>query len=310
MDILVGYTGLVGSNLSLKHRFDYQFNSKNISEAFGLKPDLLIYAGVSGVKYMANKFPEKDMENINNAIKNIQNIQPRKLVLISTIDVFVKPDKEDELSCLSADVDFVYGYHRVQLEKWVVENINDYLIVRLPGIYGENLKKNFIYDLIDEIPQSLNEQMFQKLNTLNGELSDFYTLADDGFYHPEQIENKKMKRLRDILKDLNFSALNFTDTRGVFQYYNLSDLWNHIQIALDNNLSVLNIATEPFCISELFNFVTGGNFDNELKGVVPYYNFKTKYDYLFGGKNGYIYDKSKVMIDIKEFVERRKKELI
>ena len=37
------------------------YNSKNITEAYDTKPDLLIYAGVPATKYLANKEPEKDL---------------------------------------------------------------------------------------------------------------------------------------------------------------------------------------------------------------------------------------------------------
>ena len=45
-------------------------------------------------------------------------------------------------------------------------------------------------------------------------------------------------------------------------------------------------------------------FINELPKDVPNYNFKTKHDTLFNGKNGYIFDKEFILKDIKEFVEK------
>ena len=45
MKALVGYTGFVGSNIYTSGEFDAVYNSKNIEEAFGTKPDLLVYAG-------------------------------------------------------------------------------------------------------------------------------------------------------------------------------------------------------------------------------------------------------------------------
>ena len=62
MVALVGYTGFVGSNIYAKGQIDQVYNSKNIEEAYGLKPDLLIYSGLRAEKYLANNAPEKDME--------------------------------------------------------------------------------------------------------------------------------------------------------------------------------------------------------------------------------------------------------
>ena len=62
MKALVGYTGFVGSNINAKGDFDALYNSKNIEEAFGTSPDLLVYAGLRAEKYLANNFPEEDMK--------------------------------------------------------------------------------------------------------------------------------------------------------------------------------------------------------------------------------------------------------
>ena len=57
MKILVGHTGFVGSNLLESNAFDLCFNSKNITESFGLNPDVLVYSGVRAEKFLANKEP-------------------------------------------------------------------------------------------------------------------------------------------------------------------------------------------------------------------------------------------------------------
>ena len=75
---LVGYTGFVGSNLLKSHKFDGLYNSKNIQDAFGTCPDLLIYSGIRAEKFVANKYPEKDYDIILNAIENIKNVAAPK----------------------------------------------------------------------------------------------------------------------------------------------------------------------------------------------------------------------------------------
>ena len=53
MKAIVGYTGFVGSNLTASGDFDAKYNSGNIREAFGTKPDLLVYSGLRAEKYLA-----------------------------------------------------------------------------------------------------------------------------------------------------------------------------------------------------------------------------------------------------------------
>lgn len=73
---LVGYTGFVGSNIYDKGKavIDKVYNSKNIEEAYGTEPDLLVYAGVRAEKYLANTNPDADLSLIHGAEKNIAKI--------------------------------------------------------------------------------------------------------------------------------------------------------------------------------------------------------------------------------------------
>ena len=121
MTALVGYTGFVGSNIydSAGNEIEAVYNSKNINEAYGTNPDLLIYAGLRAEKYLANNAPQKDKELILQAEENIAKINPQKLVLISTIDVFKIPKDVDESSIVDTENLNAYGYNRYQLELWV-----------------------------------------------------------------------------------------------------------------------------------------------------------------------------------------------
>lgn len=304
-EFLVGYTGFVGSNISDEHHFTKCFNSKNISEAFGLNPNLLVYCGIPAQKFIANSNPDEDFNIILNAIENIKKINPKKIVLISTIDVYNNPINVDEENDFVVSKD-AYGKNRKFLEDWVINNIQDYHIIRLPGLYGKNLKKNFIYDLINIIPSMLKESKYEELLLQNKRLAHYYYKSDNNFYKCRDLTDEERKKLKNMFINIGFSALNFTDSRGSFQFYNLANLWEHILIVIKNNIKILNIATEPITIKELYYYIFEKDFNNEISNVIPNYNFKTKYDYLFNGKNGYIYDKNFVLQDIKKYVLERK----
>ena len=303
--MLVGYTGFVGSNLSCQYDFTERYNSKNIEDAYGSKPDLLIYAGVRAEKYLANQDSNKDLNNIENALHNIQQIQPRKLVLISTIDVYKSPiNVNEDTPIISEDLQ-PYGANRYYLEQIVRDDFPETLIIRLPGLFGKNIKKNFIYDYIHYIPSMIQNEKFEKIATVRPELNNYYKLQDNGFYKCSDISCEEKETLKTIFKELGFSALNFTDSRGVFQFYNLKHLWNHIQYALKNDLYLLNLATEPIGIAELYHYLEGKKFQNIISNNPPYYDFKTKHDILMGGKRGYIFDKDNVLAEIKTFIQEQ-----
>ena len=299
---LVGYTGFVGSNIYAAGSFEGIYNSKNIEEAYGTNPDLLIYAGLRAEKYLANNAPEKDMELIYQAEENISRINPKKLVLISTIDVFKNSQNVDENAVIDTEGLHPYGYNRYRLETWVREKYPDALIVRLPGLFGKNIKKNFIYDYINVIPFMLKEAKFDELLEKEEMLKKYYILQDNGFYKVD-VPDADKDILKDIFRRLGFSALNFTDSRSVYQFYNLERLWNDIQIALKNDITLWHPATEPVSAGEIYQFLTGQKFENVLDGIPAMYDYKTVYAELFGGKNGYICNKETVFTDIKRFVD-------
>lgn len=301
MNALVGYTGFVGSNLYEAGEFDAVYNSKNIQEAFGTNPDLLVYAGLRAEKYLANNEPKKDLEQIRIAENNILRINPKKLVLISTIDVFKKPSGVDENSVIETDGLHAYGYNRYLLECWVRENYPDALIIRLPGLFGKNIKKNFIYDFINVIPVMLKEDKYLELSQKNPEIMNYYIKQDNGFYKVS-VKDEEREGLKNMFKESGFSALNFTDSRSRYQFYYLRNLWADINTALKAGIKLWHPATEPVSAEELYKYLTGEEFVNELDGIPADYDYRTIHDAAFGGSSGYISDKAKVLKDIKRFV--------
>lgn len=302
-DFLVGYSGFVGSNLAYKHNFKSLFNSKNIEDAFGKEPDLLVYSGVPSAMFLANNFPEKDLEIINNAKDNIKKINPKTVVLISTIAVYNNPIDIDENSDININELTTYGKNRLLLEQYVEENFKNHLIVRLPALFGKNLKKNFIYDYIHLIPALLAEAKFEELLQKDNLIKNYYTLQDNGFYKCKDLTKNEEIFLKKYFREIGFSALNFTDSRSVYQFYDLSHLWEHIEIALKNGIKKLNLATEPIQVRELYKALCGKDFVNELYKAPFNYNYKTIYSEKFNGRNGYIFTKQEVLEQIRSFVK-------
>jgi len=302
MNILIGYTGFVGSNLYRQHIFDSAFNSKNISDAYASNPDLCVYAGVRAEKFLANSDPKSDMVIIENAIENIKHINPKRLVLISTIDVFKSPCNCDENTSIQENDLHTYGYNRYQLEKWCIENIANCHILRLPGLFGKNIKKNFIYDLIHILPSVLNESRFNEFSAKEAIINCSYIKQDNGFYKLKTITKNERADLIEAFARLNFSALNFTDSRAIFQFYNLIYLWSHIEFVIKNDVQLLHLAVEPVSACELYSFINGENFINEIDNNPPHYDFKSIYADRLSGDDGYIFNKQQVLTEIKKFI--------
>ncbi len=303
MNALVGYTGFVGSNLYTPDRFEKVYNSRNIREAYGTRPDLLVFAGLRAEKYLADHEPEKDMALIREAEQNIERIDPRKLVLISTIDVFRDPRGKDETSPVETEGLAPYGYDRYRLELWVRSRYPDALIIRLPGLFGKNIKKNFIYDFIQKIPFMLKENKFDELSARAPVLKEYYQPQGNGFYKAAIPEDKKTE-VRALFEDLGFTALSFTDSRSRYQFYDLSRLYADMTRALEAGLALWHPATEPVTAGELYHFLTGKEFVNLLPSPPADYDYRTVHDGLFGGRGGYIRSRQQVMEDVRRFVTK------
>jgi len=301
---IVGYSGFVGSNICAKFSFDFKYDIKNITEAFGTKPDLLVYAAVSAEKYMANENPSRDIDLIKNAFDTIVNIAARKLVLISSIDVCGYPVFGDEDECLKTPAESAYGTNRRILEEMVRERFPNCLIVRLPALFGMNLRKNFIFDILNRNPTSLSKAKYQEIFKRENQIADFYSLEANGFYKLHLINEIDSIRLNHIYSRVGFSSLNFTDSRNKYQFYDLQNLWKHIEIAVKNEIEVLNVATEPISAEEIYCYLSGAPFCNIIRKDPLMYDFRTKYAVLFGGDNGYIFTKKKVLEDISKFIKR------
>lgn len=303
MNVLVGHTGFVGNNLYRYGHFELGVNSGNVREAYGTRPELCVYAGLRAEKYLANQQPERDRQFVEQAKENIRMIEPKKLVLISTIDVFKIPLGVDEASSIDMDGLQAYGYNRCLLENWVKENYPEALIVRLPGLFGEGIKKNFIYDIINVIPSMLSEAKMSELCGKEAIVKEYYEIQNNGFWKCRSLDEKERNTLRDILKRMDFSALQFTDSRSEFQFYPLKRLWDDISIALENKIELLHTATEPVSACGIYRYLYGKDFYNEIAEIPVRYDYRTKYGTLFGRDRGYIMDKEEVLLEIINFVE-------
>ena len=97
-DALIGYTGFVGGNLLRQHPFTGLYNSKNIDTIQGREFDLLVCSGAPAEKWKANADPAKDLEILTGLMNHLRQVRARRVVLISSVDVYPDPRGVDEAS--------------------------------------------------------------------------------------------------------------------------------------------------------------------------------------------------------------------
>lgn len=161
MNALIGSSGFVGTNLIKQYLFSHLYNSSNIQNIINYEYDTIFCAAPSAVKWLANKEPAEDLQSIYNLAKYFKNIKTKRFILFSTIDVYNQfPSNEDVVIDITKTS--FYGKNRFLLENFVTKYFTLYNIIRLPGLFGEGLKKNIIYDL-------LNNNLNYKINA-----NDYY----------------------------------------------------------------------------------------------------------------------------------------
>lgn len=301
---LIGFTGFVGSNLALQYNFTDQYNSKNIGDIVGKTYDVCICAGVKAQKWVANQQPTQDLSDIQNLIDHLSKAEIKRFVLISTIDVYPNPINVDEDSKIDKTNHHPYGLNRLYLEEWVAQHFKHHHIIRLPGLFGQNIKKNFIHDILFPVPALFNETFFSTLKE-RMTVEDFsYISSKYPKFGINYVWNgSDEEAVVSCLKQYEISSLMFTDAEDVFQFYDLSELRKHITMCIENELSVANFVTEPIQAKELYFYLFNRAFENSLDRKKQFYNLKTKHASLLGGANGYLHSKDEMFELIKTFIE-------
>lgn len=153
MKILVGDSGLVGTTLKSYINFDYTFNSKNIKELKNIKVNNAItyLSCLPATKWIVNKDIKHDIENINQIVKELSYLHHKQIILISTIDVYCdSPLLSDELSPIYVN-NLSYGVNRYFFELLIKNTIKyeNLKIFRLPALFNKYIKKNILFDLLN-----------------------------------------------------------------------------------------------------------------------------------------------------------------
>lgn len=143
MDAIVGYSGFVGLNLlnQIEEENISLYNSKNIEGIRGKDFNRVYFSGMPANKWFINQNPEEDTKLVEKYKEIFSTVKCKELILISSIDVFN---------------DHPYGKNRRELEFFMKNNFNSF-IFRLSGLFGRGLKKNVIYDL-------MNNNQIEKIN--------------------------------------------------------------------------------------------------------------------------------------------------
>jgi nucleoside-diphosphate-sugar epimerase len=97
--------------------------------------DIIINCAMPSARFWAKNYPKEDfIETVKKTADLLYGWQFKKFVQISTVSA-------------RCQLDTVYGRHKAAAEKLC--NFGDNLIIRLGAIYGENMKKGVLVDMLE-----------------------------------------------------------------------------------------------------------------------------------------------------------------
>lgn len=148
--VLVGCTGFVGQTLLRSSPYDRLIHRTNLQDLIGRQCESIICAGLPATKWIANRQPEEDLRNMQDLCSALDTVTAERFVLISTIDVYPILEGADEDFDCSALPNHAYGSHRLLFEQYVRRRFPHAVIARLPALFGTGLRKNALFDLLND----------------------------------------------------------------------------------------------------------------------------------------------------------------
>ncbi len=106
-----------------------------------------------------------------------------------------------------------------------------------------------------------------------------------------------------IFDFLNANNLQAVDSRGVFQFYPMVNLWHDIQIALRAELKLVHLTSQPVSVADISLEGFGKPFTNTLDGATGVYDMQTKHAEVFGASGRYVYSRRETMLAVRAYVQ-------
>ncbi len=104
----------------------------------------------------------------------------------------------------------------------------------------------------------------------------------------------------DFCNDNNVQAI---DSRGVFQFYPMVNLWQDIQTALQAGLSLVHLTAEPISVAVVADKGFGKSFENAKVSSPARYDFRTYHAAIFGGAGYYQYSARETVLAIRAYAQ-------
>lgn len=114
---------------------------------------------------------------------------------------------------------------------------------------------------------------------------------------------------KNIIYDIhNENNLEKVDSRNVFQFYPMVNLWNDLERLMKLELKLIHLTSEPISVSEVSRYGFGQPFENHILDNPLTYDFQTAYATNFGGTGRYTYTKRETLQAVRAYAQTEHKD--
>ena len=226
---IIGAKGFVGSafprlfsRLGLEN---IQVTRENYKELRGTASDVVIEASGNSKKFLAEQDPIQEFGvSVSHRMHSLHDFPGKVHIQLSSVDVYNKLDSRSatsERSSICIEKLSHYGFHKLISEEIVRHYAPKWIILRLGGMLGPGLRKNPVYDIINNLPLRIHpDSKYQFITTdrvaeiiwdlyQNGHINQVFNICGDGSVSPREIA-----RLANVELNLDLLPTN-KDPRNV-----------------------------------------------------------------------------------------------
>lgn len=154
---VIGYTGVIGSKVfeQLKSFKQYEvkgFDRDNLSELLQQEYDCVICTAPSSEKFKTNIGLANSAEEIKRLVDSIAKVKTKQFILVSSQSALHSESR--------------YGQVQNEVCQAVLQHHSNHSIYFMDTLYGENLKKGFIHDLIHQQWSFVTKEQLEKIPAL------------------------------------------------------------------------------------------------------------------------------------------------
>jgi len=102
---------------------------------------------------------------------------------------------------------------------------------------------------------------------------------------------------------LNSNNMDLIESRSIFQFYPMVNLWSDIETALALDLSLVHLTAAPLSVADIADRGFGKAFTNHRTPDPVQYDFRSVHASAFGGGELYQYDARSAMIAIRAYAQ-------